>query len=617
MSGHTTVAGTTCLLTTGTDLTGSATDGFFVDDCRHLSRLMLRVTGPALRVLRDDPGTTVYAPATGRHADAPYALVRHRRVTPGRLVESLELTSFVAGPQTVELGYELAADFADQFELRSARAFDKSDAIRGARVSGGRLTYSYTRRGFARTTTVEVTPAAELTAGDVRWSAVLPPGGSVTLRLTVSASPPEPAGAPPPEPAGARPPASAGARPPAAAGPTVARDDLARCVRQGLADLDALSMPAPGVPGAVVPAAGAPWFLTVFGRDSLLTSLFALHHRPGLAAGTLRVLAATQGRTADGSRVEEPGKVIHEIRRGELATTGEVPYARYYGSVDATPLFLMLLAAHHQVTGDDRLAAELEPAARAAVGWILGPGGLTGGYLRYRTDLPGLVQHCWKDSGDSIVFADGTPADGPIAVAEAQGYAYRALLGTARLAAGVWGDPDWAGMLTATAAGLRARFAADFRLPDGFVALALDATGAAVDAAASNAGHLLWCGLLDDDWADTVAVRLAGDDFFSGWGVRTLAAGQAPYHPLSYHRGGVWPHDTAIVVAGLAAAGRRAEAERIADGLLAAASWTGGRLPEVMTGLAREAGRGPVPYPHSCSPQAWAAAAPLLLLTTL
>ena len=597
MSGQSVVAGTTCLLTaaTGADVTGSTTDGFFVDDCRHLSRLVLRVPGPPLRVLRSDPGSTVHVPDTGRHADPPYALVRRRRVVPGRLIESLELTSFVATPQTINLGYEVAADFADQFELRSARTFDKSDAIRGAEVSGGRLIFSYARRGFTRATTIETVPAAGLTGDGVSWSVLLPPQESVTLRMTVSASPSAAAGT--------------------GHTPTAPRDDLSRCVRKGLADLDALTMPAPDVPGAVVPAAGAPWFLTVFGRDSLLTSLFALHHRPELAAGTLQVLAATQGRTTDESRVEEPGKVIHETRRGELATTGEVPYARYYGSVDATPLFLMLLAAHHEVTGDDRLAERLEQAARAAVGWMLGPGGLTTGYLRYRTDLPGLVHHCWKDSADSIVFSDGTPAAGPIAVAEAQGYAYRALLGTARLATRVWDDPGWAAMLTATAAGLRDRFAADFRLPDGFVALALDATGTAVDAPASNAGHVLWCGLLADDWAATVAERLARDDFFSGWGVRTLAAGQVPYHPLSYHRGGVWPHDTAIAVAGLAAAGRRTEAARIADGLLAAASYTEDRLPEVMTGLARERGCGPVPYPHSCSPQAWAAAAPLLLLT--
>ncbi|GAA3343882.1 glycogen debranching N-terminal domain-containing protein [Amorphoplanes nipponensis] len=584
------VAGTTCLLTTaaGADVSGSTVDGLFVDDCRHLSRLVLRVSGADLRVLRSDPGVTTYAPGTARHEDPPYLLVRRRRVTPGRLAESLELTSFAGTPQTVEVGYEVAADFADQFELRSARTFDKSDAVRDTAAGRDRLVYSYARRGFARTTTVRAAPPAGLTPDGVRWTAVLPPRGTVTLELTVSASP--------------------------AAGPLVARDDLARCVRQGLADLDALRMPAPGVPGAVVPAAGAPWFLTVFGRDSLLTSLFALSHRPELAAGTLRVLAATQGRTDDESRVEQPGKVIHELRHGELATTGEVPYARYYGSVDATPLFLMLLAAHHEVTGDEAPARSLEPAARAAVGWMLGPGGLAAGYLRYRTDRPGLVHHCWKDSADSIVFRDGAPAAGPIAVAEAQGYAYRALLGAARLAARVWSDPAWSAELTAAAAGLRDRFAADFRLPDGFVALALDGSGAAVDAAASNAGHVLWCGLLDDEWAGTVADRLAGDDFFSGWGLRTLAAGQVPYHPLSYHRGGVWPHDTAIAVAGLAAAGRRAEAARIADGLLAAASYGDGRLPEVMTGLGRERGGGPVPYPHSCSPQAWAAAAPLLLL---
>ncbi|GAA0804608.1 aminotransferase [Spirilliplanes yamanashiensis] len=593
------VAGTTCLLTTGAgaDVTGAGDDGLFVDDCRHLSRLALRVGAGPLRVLRGGGESVVCTPETPRHEDPPYTVVRRRRVLPGRLVESVELTSFVATPQTVEVAYEVAADFADQFELRSARSFDKSDAVRGAEVADGRLVLSYARRGFERTTTVRTAPPARLTAGGAHWTVSLPPMASVTLQVCVAA-------------------AGDASQDPRAT-PAAPGDDLTRCARKGLADLDALRMPAPGVPGAVVPAAGAPWFLTLFGRDSLLTSLFALPYRPELAAGTLRALAAAQGRADDESRVEQPGKILHELRSGELATTGEVPYARYYGSVDATPLFLMLLAAHHETTGDDRLAASLQDAARAAVGWMLGPGGLATGYLRYRTDLPGLVHHCWKDSGDSIVFRDGTPAAGPIAVAEAQGYAYRALLGTARLATQVWHDPAWAATLTATAAALRDRFATDFRLPDGFVALALDGTGTPVDALASNAGHLLWCGLLADDWAAAVADRLTRDDFFSGWGIRTLAAGQTPYHPLSYHRGGVWPHDTAIAVAGLAAAGRRADAARVADGLLAAASHYGGRLPEVMTGLARESGAGPVPYPHSCSPQAWAAAAPLLVQTAL
>ncbi|HEX8627943.1 MAG TPA: glycogen debranching N-terminal domain-containing protein, partial [Catenuloplanes sp.] len=416
MSGHSVVAGTTCLLTAtaGADVTGSTVDGLFVDDCRHLSRLVLRVPGRPLRVLRGGPGSVVCAPETARDDVAPYLVVRRRRVLAGRLVESLELTSLVAMAQTVRVGYELAADFADQFELRSAGTFDKSDAVRRAEVVDDRLVYSYARRGFARTTTVRVEPPARLSPDGAWWTVVLPPLESVTLEITVSASTSVDAFEDEPADPGRA--------------PAVARDDLARCVRQGLADLDDLRMPAPGVPGAVLPAAGAPWFLTLFGRDSLLTSLFALPHRPELAAGTLRVLAATQGRTIDDARVEEPGKVVHELRSGELATTGEVPYGRYYGSVDATPLFLMLLAAHHEVTGDDLPAKELEQAARAAVGWMFGPGGLTAGYLRYRTDLPGLVHHCWKDSGDSIVFRDGTPAAGPIAVAEAQGYAYRALL---------------------------------------------------------------------------------------------------------------------------------------------------------------------------------------------
>ena len=258
----------------------------------------------------------------------------------------------------------------------------------------------------------------------------------------------------------------------------------------------------------------------------------------------------------------------------------------------------MLLAEHHAVTGDTVVAKDLEPAARAAVAWMLDDGGMQAtGYLRYRTDGPGLVHHCWKDSADSIVFADGPVAAGPIAVSEAQGYAYRALRGTAELARSAWGDPTWAAELDRRADRLRAMFSADFRLPNAFVALALDGADRQVDALASNAGHVLWSGILDDSWAALVAERLAEDDFFSGWGIRTLAEGQPPYHPLSYHRGGVWPHDTALAVAGLAGAGHTAAAARIAEGLVAAASTAGGRLPEVLTGLARRPGQAAGPLP--------------------
>jgi len=610
MTLRTLVAGSTCLVT---DERGDVADagGLFVADTRHLSRWTLTVPGWPLDVLASTAGEVVLAPPAPRGENPPFLVRRRQRVSGGALDEELMLTGFAAAPLALRVALAAGADFADQMQLRSARTFDKADAVRHASVEPGRLVFAYVRQGFHRRTEITADPAAALTADGAQWTVTLPPGGEVVLRATVTRG----------DPVVPRPPAPAPAALAAGLG-----DDLARCVRRGLGDLDSLAMtagelpPVPGLdlpPGVVVPAAGAPWFLTLFGRDSVLTSLFALPYRPELAEGTLRLLAATQGTTHDAVRAEEPGKIVHELRQGELAVLGEVPYARYYGTVDATPLFLVLLAAHHELTGDDLLAKDLEPAARAAVRWMLDDGGLrTTGYLRYRTDGPGLVHHCWKDSADSMVFADGTVATGPIAVCEAQGYAYRALRGVAGLARRAWGDPTWAAELDRRADRLRAMFAADFRLPNGFVALALDGADRQVDALASNAGHLLWSGILDDRWADRVAERLVSDDFWSGWGIRTLAEGQVPYHPLSYHRGGVWPHDTAIAVAGLARAGHAPAAARIAEGLVAAGAAAGGRLPEVLTGLRRGAGP-PVPYPHSCSPQAWAAAAPLLLASTL
>jgi glycogen debranching enzyme len=610
MTVRTLVSGTTCLLTdTGGDVAsvGSSIGGFFVADTRHLSRWELTVHGRVLRALSSG-SDVVLAPPTVRNENPPFVLCRRQRVGPGVLTEELVLTSFVAAPQTVRVALAAEADFADQFELRSSRLFDKSSAVRSSGVSGDDVVFSYAHRGFRRETRISTSPPARVSVDGAQWTVTLPPHGEVSLLATVTtggvSSIPVP--------------------PPLVSSPG---DELGRCVARGLADLDSLALAAASLPwvdgldlpaGATVPAAGAPWFLTLFGRDSLLTSLFALPYRPELAEGTLRVLAATQGQVDDPARLESPGKIVHELRQGELATLGEIPYARYYGTIDATPLFLVLLAEHHALTGDEVLAKDLEPAARSAVGWMLADGGIQAtGYLRYRTDGPGLVHHCWKDSADSLVFADGTVASGPIAVCEAQAYAYRALRGTATLARQAWGDPAWAAELDRRADRLRAMFSADFRLPNAFVALALDGSDRQVDALASNAGHVLWSGILDDSWARLVADRLVADDFFSGWGIRTLASGQPPYHPLSYHRGGVWPHDTALAVAGLARVGRTAEASRLAEGLVAAATSNGGRLPEVLTGLRREPGSPAVPYPHSCSPQAWAAAAPLLLKTVL
>ncbi|GAA1424790.1 hypothetical protein GCM10009601_30230 [Streptomyces thermospinosisporus] len=392
-------------------------------------------------------------------------------------------------------------------------------------------------------------------------------------------------------------------------------DRLARACAQGLADLALLRVPATGPDGEElrVPGAGIPWFFTLFGRDSLLTSLFALPYRAALAEHTLLALAATQGTEYDAFRNEQPGRIVHEVRHGELAHFRQVPYGRYYGAVDSTPLFLVLLHAHRE------LAARLEPHARAAVDWMLGDGGLTEhGWLVYMPDPNGLVTQNWKDSPGAICFADGTEATGPVAVAEVQGYAYDALLRTAELAREVWDDPAYAARLESVAADLRARFHRDFWLPgQDFPALALDGEGRKADALASDAGHLLWSGILDDERAARVGRRLLEPDFFSGWAVRTLASGQTPYHPLSYHRGSCWPHDNAVIALGLARHGLTEELRTLADGLLAAAEQHGWRLPEVMAGNSTADHPAPVPYPHSCSPQAWAAATPLALLTAL
>lgn len=390
-------------------------------------------------------------------------------------------------------------------------------------------------------------------------------------------------------------------------------------MRQGLADLALLHIPATGPDGEElrVPGAGVPWFLTLFGRDSLLTSFFALPHLPHIAESTLLALAATQATTHDPAAVAQPGKIVHEIRHGELSHFRQVPYGRYYGSVDSTPLFVALLAAHARQTGDPTLARRLKPHARAAVRWMFGHGGLARhGYLVYAGDPGGLLNQNWKDSAGAVCFADGTQATGAIAVAEAQGYAYDALRGAATLARTAWDDPVEADQLDAAADDLRARFHDDFWMPrSGFPALALDGAGRQVDALASDAGHLLWSGILDDERGRIVGRRLLEPDFFSGWGIRTLAAGQAPYHPLSYHRGSIWPHDNAVIALGLARHGLHEQAARVSGGLLDAAAAHGHRLPEVIAGHARQDGHGLIPYPHSCSPQAWAATTPLALLT--
>ncbi|WP_440104933.1 amylo-alpha-1,6-glucosidase [Streptosporangium sp. H16] len=636
---------------------GTATDGLFVRDARHLSRWLLTAGGAAsfppdapalpalptpLTLLTSSGDGCVLTPAGTRDHPPAYTVFRRQAVAEGALTEHVRLVSNSGEPTVVELELHVDADFADQFELRADhRAYEKPGARRTAHDTPDGVAFHY-RRGesWSSRTTVTASPPphrtrpadgegeGEGTARVLTWRFALPAHGTADLRLTALAVPhgtgePSPPGSPGTvrerleadtgEFAGARP------RP----RDLTSWEELARACEQGLADLARLRVPTSGPAGEAlrVPAAGVPWFLGLFGRDSLLTSLFALPYRPALAADTLLALAAVQGTRNDPSRLEQPGRIVHEVRHGELAHFRQVPYGRYYGSVDATPLFLVLLEAHAAATGDPALAGRLEPQARAAVEWMFRDGGLGGnGYLRYTSDAAGggLVNQNWKDSADAIRFSDGARAEGALAVCEVQGYAYDALVRTARLARTVWGDPRWAGFLEEAAADLRDRFRRDFWMPEhAFPALALDGEDRRVDTLASDAGHLLWSGILAPEEELAVGRRLLRPDFFSGFGIRTLAAGQVPYHPLSYHLGSIWPHDNAVIVLGLARRGLAEEARTVAHGLVRAAAGHGWRLPEVMAGYGRDEHPDPVPYPHSSSPQAWAAATPLALLTAL
>jgi glycogen debranching enzyme len=373
--------------------------------------------------------------------------------------------------------------------------------------------------------------------------------------------------------------------------------------------------------GDVVIAAGIPWFMALFGRDALIAAYQALPFYPDLAKGVLRALARLQGREVDPLRSEEPGKIIHEHRPGVPGGAQElIPGFPYYGTVDATPLFLMLLAAVHRITGDLEFAASLRENALRALEWLDRYGDRDGdGYVEYAPeDGSGLANHGWKDSFDSVQFRDGTHARPPIALCEVQGYAYAAKVGMAELFVAL-GEPERAVRLRADAAALRDRFNRDFWLPDhGYYALALDAEKRPVDALTSNPGHLLWTGLADEERGRLVAERLVSPELFSGWGVRTMATSEAGYNPISYHNGSVWPHDTALILAGLARYGFVEEAVKLADGLLAALDqYPDRRLPEVLAGYGRDEAPFVVDHPMASRPQAWASGSVLLLLTTI
>jgi glycogen debranching enzyme len=395
-------------------------------------------------------------------------------------------------------------------------------------------------------------------------------------------------------------------------------DALARSFGQSVSDLASLRMRSNNSGIGKLPGAGVPWFMTVFGRDTIITCLQTLIFGPELARTALEVLADLQA-TEDDPRIDaEPGKIVHEVRHGKAARSW---FDRYYGTVDATPLYLILLSEVWRWTDDASLVRDLKGPALAALEWIDEYGDRDGdGFVEYeRRNDHGLENQSWKDSGDSQRFRDGTLARAPIAACEVQGYVYDAKRRTADLAREVWRNRELGTRLDREADELRERFDKAFWIEErgGYYALALDAEKRQVDSLCSNIGHLLWSGIVPPGRVDALVDQLMGDELWSGWGVRTMSTGDAAYNPLAYHNGTVWPHDNSIIAAGLARYGRWPEAQRIMQRMLTAAQHFSYQLPEVFAGMRRSETPFPIAYPTAARPQAWAAGTPVLLLQLL
>jgi len=610
------------------DLEATPTEnhGLFLDDTRFLSRWVLTVNGlrPKLLSVDDVAYFKVQffaAVATGTvYVDSHLSVVRQRAVGRG-FSEDITLTNHSRKRMELEVRLEAAADFADLFEVKD-KLEKKGELYR--RVTDHQLVLGYRRERFERQTVISADQPAEIREDGLVFRVRLEAQSEWTTRVEVAAKPRlgRGAGAAMVYERGARRDLGMSVQDWIAAAPKLVSSwgPLELTYKRCLVDLAALRFRTEIFPGAV-PAAGLPWFMAIFGRDSLITSFQALPYAPELAATTLRLLALFQGRVDDPFRDEEPGKILHELRLGEMTAFEERPHSPYYGSADATALFLVLLEEYERWTGDTALARALEREARAAIAWIDHHGDRDGdGYIEYerRNKETGLENQCWKDSWDSVAFADGTLAPAPRATCELQGYAYDAKRRTARLAREVWRDPAWAADLEQQAAGLRRRFNEDFWIADrGFFALALDGQKRKVDSLTSNIGHLLWSGIADADKAECCVRHLLSEALFSGWGVRTMADTEGSYNPIGYHVGTVWPHDNSIIAWGLRRYGYRAEAARISRAMLEAAELFPHRLPEAFAGYRRAATRYPVEYPTACSPQAWATGAPLLFVRAL
>jgi glycogen debranching enzyme len=609
------LAGTDFLLC---DLQGEVvpggTQGYFVGDTRLLSQLAVRFDGEPAETLRhevDAAGLTV----VGTLGDpvAPRLLVE-RQVRLSDVVRlRISLENLTAEAAEVAVSVTVGSDFADIFEVK--RGDTPRSGFVGSGPVDGAFRLSYAHDGFHRGVTVRSEPVGAILRDGLHIVLAVEPRGQAVLDVEVapeeetigrSHSPLTTSG-----PDGWQP-----ARPTL----TSSTPALATSWERACVDVASLLLRDPQDPGRTIVAAGSPWFMALFGRDSLITSWQALPLGPGLAVGTLSALAARQGTGTVEATDEQPGRIPHEVRSGEAVRRPDGWGEVYYGSVDATPLFVMTLAEAWRWGADPDAIRALLPAAERAVAWMAGPGDPDAdGFVEYpgsQLTLSGLPNQGWKDSDDSIRQPDGTLADGPIALVEVQGYCHAALLALADLrAAFATGEAE---PLVERAHRLREAIDEQFWMDDeDCYALALDGAKRPVRTVTSNAGHLLWTGTAADRRAGPLSARLMAGDLYSGHGLRTLTSANPGYNPLSYHCGSVWPHDTAIVAAGMLRAGQTEAGWQLASSLLTVAGLEGGRLPELFGGFAEAHFARPVPYPTSCSPQAWAAAAPLLLTRAL
>jgi glycogen debranching enzyme len=609
---------------------GGSADGVYHRDTRYLSRLELRLNDAPLLLLSSNvQEDNVVLTVDLSNPDLSLAgrnVLRGERIHVNRrkylwqncCYERLLVHNFDVVPHRLTLSISFASDFADLFEVRGQKrtrrgrsSFERrSDASVALLYSG--------LDGVKRVTTLSFEPApARLDGGSAQFDLALGPGEAARMVLRVACDDESIA-----EGNVARRFYSAArlARRAmrATSGRATSLDSsnslFNEMARRSVADLYMLVTETEHGP---YPFAGIPWFSTVFGRDGIISALFALWIDPTIAKGVLSFLAATQATEVDPVRDAEPGKILHEMRDGEMARLGEVPFSRYYGSVDATPLFVMLAGEYFARTGDLETVRRLWPNIQAALRWCDTYGDADGdGFVEYhRRNADGLVNQGWKDSHDAIFHEDGRLAEGPIALCEVQGYVYAAKHRAAELAAAL-GDHDSASRLRREAEALRDKFEAVFWCEElSTYALALDGAKNPCRVVASNAGHTLLTGIAAPERACRVADTLLGISCFSGWGIRTVAMSSARYNPMSYHNGSVWPHDNALIALGLARYGLKSGASKIFRGLFDAAGYMDlRRLPELFCGFQWRKLNAPTLYPVACIPQAWAAASVFALV---